>query len=460
MGGGISSALNLGKTSLLANQKALEVTGNNIANINTPGYSREVPVFGEHPSLMIDGIMVGSGSYVSQVKREHDVFLARQLQEKNTSLGEEAGKSTPLAEIENIMKISENSLAGIIDGFFNAWQDLSDDPGNRIAREAVLQKGAELTRAFAQPVNELKSLQSSLDTTLATRINDLNGKLKEVADLNQRIANIEASGPNALAARDRRDLLLQEISYAVGGTSIEGANGMVSYFLPNGMPLVLDHESYSFNLVPVGNVMELRLQLESQQITLDASTVAGEFRGLLSVRDQLIPGLIDDLDKLAYTMINEVNQVHQLGTGLDGVSGRDFFVPPAVQAGSATSVALAINDYLQVAAGLTSAPGDNANALDLSDLGTALLVDGSQTFSGFYGLIATNLGMEVRSNEVALSGNQDAISQLGNLRDSTVGVSLEEEMVNLIRYQTSFEASAKFLTTVDEMMDTLIGIRR
>ena len=457
---GIGGALNLGKSSLLANQKALEVTGNNIANINTPGYSREVPVFREYPSVMMDGVAVGTGTYVSQIRREHDVFLARQLQDKNSSLGEEAGKSTPLAAIESILTISENSLAGSIDRFFNAWQDLSDDPGNRVAREAVLQSGAQLTKAFAQPVNELMALKGSLDTTLAARANDLNSKFAEVAELNQTIANIEASGPNALGARDRRDVLLQEISYALGGTSIENASGMVSYFLPNGMPVVLDGEAYSLNLTKVGNVTELRLQLDSQQITLDANTVAGEFRGLLSVRDQLIPSLIDDLDKLAYNLVNEVNQVHQLGTGLDGGSGRDFFTPPAQQAGAATSLALALNDYQQLAAGLTSAPGDNVNALALSDLGTTLVVDGSQTFSGFYGLIASNLGREVSDNKLALSGNQDAVSQLSNLRDGKVGVSLEEEMVNLIRYQNSFEASAKFLTTVDEMMDTILSIRR
>lgn len=457
---GISSALSIGKTSLLANQKALEVTGNNIANVNTPGYSREVPVFGEYPSLLMGGIAVGNGAYVSQVSRDHDVFLARQLQSKNTSLGEEAGKSAPLAEIESILDISENSLAGSIDRFFNAWQDLSEDPGDRVAREAVLQSGTQLAGAFAQPVNELTTLQRSLDTNLAAKVNDLNAKFAEVAELNQSIAGIEATGPNALGARDRRDVLLQEISYAVGGTSIEAENGMVSYFLPNGMPVVLEHESYSLNLTQVGSVMELRLQLGSQQITLDTNTVAGEFRGILTVRDQLIPSLIDDFDKLAFTLANEVNQVHQLGTGLDGVSGRDFFTPPATQAGSATSLALAINNYQEIAAGLTSAPGDNTNALALSDLGTTLLVDGSQNFSGFYGLMASNLGMEVRDNELALTGNQDAVTQLNNLRDSKVGVSIEEEMVNLIRYQSSFEASAKFLTTVDEMMESLLSIKR
>ncbi|MCF6289675.1 MAG: flagellar hook-associated protein FlgK [Desulfobacterales bacterium] len=458
--GGIGSALSLGKSSLLTGQKALEVVGNNIANVNTPGYSREVPVFNDFPTLMIKGVSTGRGAYIDQVERQHDLFLTRQIQAKNAGLGEEAAKAPPLAEIDRIIDISENGLAAEIDRFFGSWQDLSADPGSRLTREAVLQSGIRLTKAFARPVNELTGLRKSLDFTLAARVNELNDKFEEMASLNQTVANIESAGSNALAARDRRDVLLQEISHALGGTSIEGDNGMVSYFLINGLPVVQDQNAYSLSLVQAGSVMGLQLQLGSRQIAVTADNLAGEFGGLLTVRDQLIPGLVDDLDKLAYSLADAVNQVHQLGTGLDGVSSRDFFVPPAQQAGAATSLALAFNDYRQVAAGRSAAPGDNANALALSDLGTAPLVDGSQSFSEFYGQIASNLGMEVRGNELALAGNQDALTQLNNLRDGKVGVSLEEEMINLFRYQKSFEASVKFLSTVDEMMDSLLSIKR
>ncbi len=458
--GGISSALNLGKSSLLTGQKAMGVVGNNIANVNTPGYSREVPVLNDFPTLMVKGMAVGRGAYIDQVDRQHDLFLARQIQDKNADLGEEAAKASPLAEIDRIIDISENGLAAEIDRFFGSWQDLSADPGSRLTREAVLQSTTRLTNAFARPVNELTGLRKSIDSTLTSRVNELNDKFQEMAALNQTIANIESGGPNALAARDRRDVLLQEISYSLGGVSIEGDNGMVSYFLNNGLPVVQEQDGYSLSLVRTGNVTGLELQLGSQRIAVAADNLAGEFGGLLKVRDRIIPGLVDDLDKLAYGLAQEVNRVHQLGTGLDGVSARDFFVPPAQQAGAATSLALALDDYRQVAAGRSDSPGDNTNALVLSDLGTAPLVDGSQSFSEFYGQIASNLGMEVRSNQLALTGNQDALTQLNNLRDGKVGVSLEEEMINLIRYQKSFEASVKFLSTVDEMMDSLLSIKR
>ena len=198
----------------------------------------------------------------------------------------------------------------------------------------------------------------------------------------------------------------------------------------------------------------------SQQISLDSGNVGGSFGGLMQVRDELIPGIIEDLDKLAYGLATEVNQVHQWGTGLDGISSRAFFTPPDQPTGAAASLSVAISDYRQVAAGRSEATGDNSNALDLAALGEAKSINGDETFVEFYSSLASRVGMESRQNQLALSGSQDSLEQLNNLRDSKVGVSLEEEMINLIKYQRSFEASAKFVATIDEMMDSLLSLKR
>lgn len=457
---GIMNALNLAKAGLLTGQKALEIAGNNIANVNTPGYSREIPVFTAFPTLEIKGVMVGTGSGISDITRQHDVFLTRQIQDKNAALGAEAGKSEPLAEVERIIGISEYSLAAHIDNFFSDWQALSADPGNQVARGNVMESGSQLAAAFATPVDELQAVQRNLDVSLGVKVIELNAKFKEVAELNQTVAGIEAGGPTALSARDRRDVLLAEISYSLGGTSIESKSGMISYYLPSGLPLIQDGDAYSLGLSKVGNVQALHLNLGSQDIPLVPGKIGGEINGLLTVRDQDIPDLIDKLDKLAFNLANQVNGAHQLGTGLDGVAGRDFFTPPALQLGAATSLTLALGNYNQVAAGLSSATGDNRNALTISALGDALLIDGNYTFAGFYSQMATDVGSEVSGNKVAVTGNQDSLDLISNLRDNTVGVSIEEEMVSLIRYQKGFEASAKFLTVVNDMLDTLLNVAR
>lgn len=457
---GIVGALNIAKKSLLTSQKALEVTGNNIANVNTPGYSRETPIYTESPSLMMNGLVVGSGANISQVIRQYDAFVTRQLREKNSTLGEETGRSEPLTQLESIMSISETSLAGDIDEFFGAWQDLSTDPGDKLARNTVIDTGVQLTDTFSGMLGDLESLKQAINTTLPGKVSALNANLEELADLNQRIVNIETAGPQAMAARDRRDVLLEEISFAIGGKYIEESDGMVSYYLDNGMPVVQEQTPFLLSTTRNGSSVDLELKVNSQSFSLGLDNVGGELRGLLSVRDETIPGVIDDLDKLAYSLGSEVNRIHQLGTGMDGIGGRDFFAPLTQQSGAANALTVAISDFQQVAAGLSGATGDNNNALALGSLGSALVVDGSQTFTGFYGQITSQVGIEVGNNDLAVSGNQDALVQLQNLRDATAGVSVEEEMINLISYQKSFEASAKLLTTVNEMLDILMSAKR
>ncbi len=407
----------------------------------------------------MNGFMVGRGAKIDIVDREHDSFLTKMMQEKNAALGEEESKSTALDEIERIINISENGLANSIDSFFGAWQDLSADPGSRVNRDLVLQTGEQLVQDFQAPVDELTALGESMNTELQSRVDDLNLQVKEVAALNLRISTIESTGQPALADRDKRDLLLQKINSIIGGTNTESANGMVSIFLPNGLPLVSDAATLPLVTERIGDTLQVSLDLGSHKYELNADRVGGEMRGLMYLRDEFIPEKISDLDHLAYSVINEVNALHSAGTGLDGVSGRDFFTPLTDETGAAGLIRLNLQDYQEVAAGMSSASGDNTNALKISALATAQVVDGSETFVGYYSRIAGDVGVEASRNKLALTGNRDALTQVANLRDNTVGVSLEEEMVSLIKYQKSFEASAKYLATVDELMSSLLAIR-
>jgi flagellar hook-associated protein 1 len=458
---GLSNALNVGKSSLLAGQKAIEVTGNNISNVNTPGYSRQVPVFSGFPSLNMQGFAVGSGSQVAQVDREHDAFLTRQIQEQSAGLGNAEAKTTPLAELERIVDISETSIASKIDDFFGSWQDLSTDPSSQVGRDTVIVNGEHLSQAFVQTVDELNALRQNLDINLTSQVEDLNSKFDEIVSLNKRITSIEMTGQTALADRDRRDILVQEVSTALGTRSVESAEtGMVSLFLPNGISVVQDASSLTLGYENSGDTLNVYMQMGSQQVSLGSGNVGGSFSGLMEVRDELIPGIIEDLDKLAYGLSTEVNKMHQWGTGLDGISSRAFFTPPEQSTGAAASLAVAISDYRQVAAGRSDATGDNSNALDLAALSEAKSINGNETFVAFYSSLASRVGMESRQNQLALSGSQDSFEQLNNLRDAKVGVSLEEEMINLIKYQRSFEASAKFVATIDELMDTVLSLKR
>jgi len=458
--GGLLGALNAGKTSLFVNQKGIEVTGNNISNVNTEGYSKQRLETSPYPSLEFNGYFIGHGVQIDAITRQHNAFLASQIQSKNASLGEESAKAGPLTELENIFNISDYNLATDIDNFFDAWQQLSANPGGFAERDMVIQSGETLSDKFHSIGQDLINIQDSINNDIESQLGAINLKLKELADLNKDITATEIGGNTANSLRDRRDILLEDLSYTLGVISYEAPNGMITVSLPSGIPLVNDSESYSFETTWSGNDMQLRVNFGASTLDVNANSLGGEFKGMLSIRDEFIPSLQTSLDKLAYNLVTEVNTQHAAGTGLDNVSNRNFFTALSTQTNASLNIAVGISNANQIAAGVSDAPGDNTNALLLGALGEKKAVDSAYTFSGYYGYLVSTVGIEASQARLNQGGTEDAMVQLKNLRDSVSSVSLEEEMINLIQYQRGFEAASKYLVTIDEMMDVVLSLKR
>ncbi|MGE4543800.1 MAG: flagellar hook-associated protein FlgK [Pedobacter sp.] len=462
---GLTDALNLGKTSLATHQTLIDVTSNNIANVNTDGYSRQSVDLGTIPALNFRGFQIGRGVMPDSIQRAEDTFLNKQIIDKNATLGEQSAQATPLAELESIFNLGDDNLTAKIDKFFDSWEQLSVTPDGSVERNSVLQYGTLLSDSFHTMSQDLGDMSRLVDESLTSKIDGINVKLQQIAEFNQRIFTIESTGVNANADRDGRDALLEELSYTLGTQSYENQDGSVNVQLPSGLPLVSRFEAFSLEAVPTSTGSELQLNLTNTTRPVDNSSLGGEFKGLVYLRDEFIPQVRDDLDKLAYNLANEVNTLHAGGTGLDGSTGLNFFstplsVGPDPWTGAAAGIEVAVTETAQVAAGQSSASGDNRNALLMAALKDTKAIDGTHSFGSFYAKITSDIGVESAQNQLSVSGLEDTMLQLENLRDSKVGVSLEEEMINLIQYQRGFEASAKLLTTVDEMMDTVLSIKR
>jgi flagellar hook-associated protein 1 FlgK len=471
--GGLATALNTGKTSLSTTQKVIEISGNNIANVNTPGYSRQKASLTTYPSLNFGGFVIGQGVLVGTIEREHDAFLTSEIRQKNAAYGEEDAKTLPLTELERVFNISDGGLGTEIDNFFDAWQELASNPGGQTERDMVLQQGNLLSDAFQSTIDDLAAVQENIDETLLSKLDGINDNLQRVADLNNRIATIESVGQSANTFRDERDLLLADLSKAIGAQSIENKEGVVSLQLPSGEPLVQNGKAMSLEGSIVAGELRLNVVIDSIARPVDTSRLGGELKGMLEIRDQFIPELKGKVDKLAYDLITAVNTAHQAGSDLNGNTGELFFnappppPPPAeIWEGAAYAMSIVLTTPDQVAAGTSlvpgdpAPPGDNTIAQAIAGIGTAKVVDGTDTLVGSYSRICARVGIEAGQNQLARNANEDTMTQLQNLRDSVAGVSLEEEMINLIQYQKGFEASAKLLATVDEMMDTLLSIKR
>ena len=468
---GLLTALNAGKTSLMTNQKSIEIVGNNIANVNTEGYSRQRAELMQIPAVNFGDFFVGQGVTVSNVNREYNVFISRQLQEKSITLGEESGKSTPLSELERIFNVSDDNLAGSINDFFDAWQQLTTNPSGQVERDMVMQRGRLMGDAFADTYNELETVRNNINNTIVSRIGNLNEQISEIAKLNDRIFQIEINGQSANAARDQRDLIVENLSKSLGVQTYTDNRGMLAVQLPGGTPLVQGNQAMPLSIVTNGTDVNLQITIGGNVKDITTRELGGEMKGMFDIRDDFIAGLRGDLDTLAVEITRAVNNVHSNGWYTDPATGNPatgqlFFddltaLPPGTPPSRHVRVALADGRYVAAAGGNAAAPGDNENALAIASLETTYRLSGTNdTFDSFFSQIVSNVGIEASRNKMALGGARDASVQLHNLRDGFAGVSLEEEMVDLVQYQRGFESSAKFLSTVDEMMNSLLQLKR
>ncbi|SDZ80008.1 flagellar hook-associated protein 1 FlgK [Desulfuromusa kysingii] len=463
---GLSSALNIGSTGLSSNQKGIEVSGNNVANANTLGYSKQTLELSSTPTLQFNGQMIGQGTVVSNITREGNSFVTKQLISKNADYGESEAKTIPLAEVERIVGIDDSSIANDIDEFFDAWQELSTDPSGDLQRQQVMQMGEMLANNFQGMVSDLDEAMQGIDESLEGNMVNLNRQLEELADLNVQIASAESTGISSNALRDQRELLLQEVSESAGITYYEEANGMVSVQLASGLPLVTADVVSTISTSGMSGSLQFTLTNGSMTTSLDSTDFGGEIHGLLDLRDNYIPALKDDLDLLAYELAEAVNGVHTGGVDANGDSGVDFFSYSSTGSdpwsGAASTLSMNLTTTSQVAAGTIASPdhqpGDNSNTLNMVALQSQTLVNGTSTFTEYYAKIAADVGLEVSQNDLTLASAEDALVQMQNMRDAIAGVSIDEEMLLLTQYQTGYEAAAKYLSTVDEMLDTLMSM--
>ncbi|HIQ38025.1 MAG TPA: flagellar hook-associated protein FlgK [Desulfocapsa sulfexigens] len=474
---GLFSALNAGKTALNVNQKSIEIIGNNISNVNTEGYSRQSADLSPYPSMNFGGFFIGQGVVVSNVSRDHDVFVTNMLQDKSIEYGLQNGQTRALAELERVFNISEENISTDINRFFDSWQELSANPSGLVERDIVIQRGELLAEKFHNSINDLNKIKDNINDSLLSKIDGVNSQISEIAELNERIFTIEIQGQQANSARDRRDMLAKDLASSLGIQSYQDSKGMLAVQLPGGLPLVQGNMAMEIEGVQNGSDLDLVLHTGGVTRPIGLNNLGGEFQGLVNIRDQFIPSVKDDLDRLAWEISGAVNTAHYAGAGLDSVTNRNFFStnqapgppppsPPDPWIDAARNISVVISDSSHVAAAEaptvpgTVSIGDNRNALKISAIGEDYLIDGIDSFGAYYGKLTAKIGIESNQNQLALGGAEDAMIQLQNIRDGLSGVSLEEEMINLIQYQRGFESSAKFLSIVDEMMGSLLNLKR
>ncbi|MDY6986466.1 MAG: flagellar hook-associated protein FlgK [Thermodesulfobacteriota bacterium] len=458
----INGILNIAKGALSTHQRAIDVTGHNIANVNTPGYSRQrATLVANEPASSSYGQM-GTGVKVQEIKRIYDRFLGNQINAESSSLGRWEAQKGGLEKAEMILTESSGyGLSQAMSAFWNAWQDLVNNPSGHTERLVLSAKGQTLANTFNSVHVDLKRVQADMDVNIVGTVREINRVTDEIADLNRQIAQIEGSGQNANDLRDKRDLLLNELSYMVDVTSSEGGDGSIAVSLSSGRPLVQNDRSWGLSTESNSSGLQNILWQDGSGDSVDITHTlsGGELKGWIEVRDLLIPGYLTSLDELAKEIMEGVNSLHMTGFGLDGSTGTEFFT-----GWSASDMAVNPNivsdvNTIAAAGSASGAPGDNSMAIAIANLQHEWTMAGhTTTFDNFYDSMISRLGTHVQEAMTHFDHEAEMVNRLNTYRESVSGVSLDEEMLNLIKFQHAYEAAARLITTADELMETIIAM--
>ena len=462
--GGLTPLLGIGTSALAAFQRALAVTGHNISNVNTPGYSRQETILTETDPQNSRPGQIGTGVQASEIRRSVDTFVERQLLTSHERSGQFEASRNALQRVQPLFGDSDGQgLAAGLNEFFSAWQDVATNPSDPTTRTVLLSKATTLANRFNQNAVELSAQRQALDGQIGQSITDVNQLASQIADLNQSISRAEFSGQQANDLRDQRGLLLNQLGELVDVSTVEDGTGQLTVFVGKGQVLVDKHRVYALsgaaNSANSG-LLDVQYDGGGGPVTLNSVIAGGRLKGLLDVRDQTIPSIRASFDQLASAVVTQVNGLHQAGYGLDGSTGQAFFSTTGT---TAATMQVSLTDIQKVAASSTAAgvPGNNVNALAIGNLQTSSFASlGNATFQEFYSATAGNFGATMQGAEQDLSAQEIAQEQLEAHRAEISGVSLDEELVNLLKYQRAFQAASRLVVVADELLQTILTLKR
>ena len=471
--------LSIGLSGAWAQQKALDVTGHNISNVNTPGYTRQgINNASTTPSrygMAGNGNMmtVGTGVDVQEIKQYRDYFLDQKLKRENQELGYWDARKSSIDEMETIFNDNtEDGLQSVMDSFWNSWSQLSK-PGGGLTARALVKENAI---AFVETVKNLDTMlvnyRTNRNNEIKENVDRLNVITSGIADLNFDIKKAEASGAVANDFRDQRDALVNELSKMANIQVIEGTNYNIAI---EGVLLVSDKDSN-----PLAAVADMSTDgyysIKWSKTMEDLKINGGSLKALIESRDELIDGFRNRLNEFVKGVAKEVNALHSTGFGNTDNNSRNMFVNSTDNTGLGIDITnIGFNPELEevnnIAAAESEPPGnyeDNKIALKISEwrlkdvfsdvahVGEGAL-DSKLNFDEFYRSIITDIGLEGNRATNAADAQNLLVEQVEYKRQALMAVSLDEEMTNLIKYENSYNAAARIVNAMDEMIEIVVN---
>jgi flagellar hook-associated protein 1 len=451
--GTLSSALMMAAQALAAEQGALQAVSNNIANVNTPGYSREVPVLTENTPVQYGNQLFGQGVELQSISSIRDRLLELRILDETQ---QQSNSGTQLGFLNQIQSLFSNTSQGIgadMTAFFNSLNQLSTDPTSTSMRQSVLTAANNLANDFHNSASQLDLLTGNLNQNVVQSVSDINSLSTRIANLNAQVGQLKSLGRDAGVLEDQRNELVSQLSKLTEVHIINTEQGE-TITTGNGSALVVGGQSFALQVTPNASGQQ---EVYSQGQDITATLTGGQLGGVLAVRDVQVPNVMSQLDSLASGLTTNFNAAHHLGTDLNGVGGGDFFSAAATGAGAARNFAVAITDPAAIAASSDGSPGSNGNVANLLDVQTANLPSGKSPGDAYAALISF-VGNSAAQAQTESDASSLSLQQLQDQRQSISGVSIDQESADLIRYQHAFAAAARVISTMDTLTQTVIAM--
>lgn len=459
----LSIGLDTAASGLRAFQAAIDTAAHNVANADTEGYSRQSVEFRAVPpardkfgATNVPLRQIGLGVDASRIRRLRDVLLDAHYRNVRSLRDEYQARSTALQQAEvSLNEPSDQGLQELMSRFFNGFRDLTSQPESVAARAAAVEQGATLAAAFNRTATLLTNQRADLDASVDVKVQDINAKATELADLNAQIRLVTVAGGSANDLMDKRDLLLDQLAGLAGTTYESGSDNTVNVFIGT-RKLVDNITANTLATQPdAGNSNLKKVVWASDSAAADITR--GEVKGILDARDVHLSGLMTSVNGLATALITAVNGHHQAGFGLNNATGLDFFTGTDA-ADIGVNATLRTSPESLATSGAANEPGNPTVAVAIAGVQNELLMGGgTTTIDDAYRAIISKLGVASQQGQL-LTDNQDVVTQhLEAARAAVSGVSIDEEMTNLVKSQHAYQASARVISVVDQILDTLVN---
>jgi flagellar hook-associated protein 1 FlgK len=469
------SGINVALRALLSHQQAIEVIEHNVANANTPGYRRQEAVLtsgipypspGLHSSGGWRGQM-GTGVNVNRIRRFNLEFYDGRYRQEVAEYKRWEQQSEVLRQAEiSLAETGSDSLISKLDAFWSGWQALSSDPTNQVLRNDLVERSVALSQAINQRAKSLAALRKDQDLAINQRTEEINTLATQVSRLNVEITNVLAAGGQPNDHLDERDRLLDRLAEIGGAVSSQQENGEVLVSL-EGHALVVGSKTFQLSTVAdPGNDNLLKISWAGDGLPFNPKR--GELAGLLEARDDILRDQqLGGLNNLAFALADQVNTLHRTGYSLNGKTadtppGYDgnFFEAFSTQGNYALEIQVdqdILADSANIAAAAANAaPGDGRRATDIFNLQYQIVLNNS-TLNGYYTGKIGELGLKIQGATTNARDRKVVSDSLASMAESVGGVSLDEEAANLVKAQRVYQAAARLMTAMDEMLDKVIN---